>query len=99
DLLKRYAWPGNVRELRNVVERMVILAKGAAIGPADLPEDLRGVAPKTNGSEPGSASGDLLSLPTLREARAAFERELLQRKLAEFGGNVSRTAEAIGLER
>ena len=114
--LLAYPWPGNVRELRNVVERMVILARGSEIGPNDVPEDVRlgaakaaspaGAAAMTTSAADGGVAvhgagelGTALLLPTLREARAAFEKEFLARKLAEFGGNVSRTAEAIGLER
>ena len=105
-ILLAYPWPGNVRELRNVVERMVILCRGIEIGALDVPEDVRAGAGRATGSA-ASPDGKGLSTEilaaleshTLREARAAFEKEFLARKLAEFGGNVSRTAEAIGLER
>jgi two-component system nitrogen regulation response regulator NtrX len=111
-ILLSYPWPGNVRELRNVVERMVILCRGVEIGAPDVPEDVRIGAARATGSTlpvargtdeagPGVAPAVAAALdaPTLREARGAFEKEFLIRKLAEFGGNVSRTAEAIGLER
>ena len=109
-ILLAYPWPGNVRELRNVVERMVILCRGTEIGAPDVPEDVRAGAARATGSAAaaegraaaGSPQSELLAAldaPTLRDARAAFEKEFLARKLAEFGGNVSRTAEAIGLER
>ncbi len=97
--LLTYSWPGNVRELRNVVERMVILSRGAEIGPLDVPEDIRARAAGSSAAGGPPEVVAALEARTLRDARAAFEKEFLARKLAEFGGNVSRTAEAIGLER
>jgi two-component system nitrogen regulation response regulator NtrX len=91
--LEAYAWPGNVRELRNLVERMMIMAPGESIRLADLPPALAG----TNGDRsPAPWEQDF---PSLRAARAAFEKRFIERKLAEHGGNISRTAEALGLER
>jgi len=113
-ILLAYPWPGNVRELRNVVERMVILCRGIEIGAPDVPEDVRHGAAKATGSPipvAGAATAGIggaaapaelmaaFGAATLRDARAGFEKEYLAKKLAEFGGNVSRTAEAIGLER
>ena len=87
--LTDYAWPGNVRELRNLVERLMIMAPGETIGVRDLPPGIRG-------KEDRDPEGDS---PTLREARIAFEKRYIERKLAEMEGNVTRTAEALGLER
>ncbi|MFH1058669.1 MAG: sigma-54 dependent transcriptional regulator [Pseudomonadota bacterium] len=91
--LQAHSWPGNVRELKNLVERLVILCPGPEIGIADLPP---GLAPA------GAAAAGLpqaLALTDFKEARAAFERLYLEQKLDDNDGNVSATAEAIGLER
>jgi two-component system nitrogen regulation response regulator NtrX len=91
--LQRYPWPGNVRELRNVIERLMIMVPGDTISPADLgfldPSGLSRAA----GPEP---AGERL---TLHEARDQFERDLILRTLAEQQGNMSRTAEVLGVER
>jgi two-component system nitrogen regulation response regulator NtrX len=86
-------WPGNVRELKNFIWRVSVLTAGPVIDAADLPLEA-GLA----GDQPASIAA-LLTLPDFREARARFEQEFLKRKLEEHGGNVSATAEAIGLER
>jgi two-component system nitrogen regulation response regulator NtrX len=88
-LLASHAWPGNVRELRNVVERLVLMTPGARIRPEDLPEELRG----------GAARETSGATATLEDARRDFERRFLTARLQEHGGNISRTAEAIGLAR
>jgi len=89
--LKRYAWPGNVRELKNVIERMVILSSGDEIKVKDLP---------TSVTSPGGAVEDSpYNIAGLKDARAAFEREYLIRKLIENDYNISRTAEQVGMER
>jgi two-component system nitrogen regulation response regulator NtrX len=85
--LQAYSWPGNVRELRNLMERLVLMTPGPRITTDDLPESVRSAAPVS----PGPAS--------LEDARRAFEREYIVGKLREHGGNISRTAEAIGLAR
>jgi two-component system nitrogen regulation response regulator NtrX len=103
--LQGYAWPGNVRELRNVMERMMIMVDGASIGPENLPPSMRRMPERAiQGSAAGSAAaaaalaanGDYGSL---KEARDAFESEFIRRKLGEFDGNVSRTAEALDIQR
>ncbi|HEX4347643.1 MAG TPA: sigma-54 dependent transcriptional regulator [Vicinamibacterales bacterium] len=92
-LMQRYAWPGNVRELRNVIERLMIMVPGDAISGIDLSfMDL--ASPGPSASEL-SAAGKL----TLHEARDRFERELILRTLSEQQGNMSRTAEVLGVER
>jgi two-component system nitrogen regulation response regulator NtrX len=93
EVLAARPWPGNVRELKNFIWRISLLAPGLLIDADDLPLEQSMTANYT-----GSVSA-LLTLPDFREARAQFEREFLKRKLEEHGGNVSATAEAIGLER
>jgi two-component system nitrogen regulation response regulator NtrX len=89
DILVRYPWPGNVRELRNLVERLVIVCPQARIEPHHLPPELfRGAAESPN--QPYS---------TLHEARSAYEREFILRKLQEHRWNMTQTASALGLER
>jgi two-component system nitrogen regulation response regulator NtrX len=89
DVLLRYPWPGNVRELRNLVERLVIVCPQARIEPHHLPPELfRGVAESPQ--HPYS---------TLHEARSAYEREFILRKLTEHRWNMTQTATALGLER
>jgi two-component system nitrogen regulation response regulator NtrX len=96
-VLQSHSWPGNVRQLRNIVERLLILATddAAQVISADLlPSDLGSSAPWG-----GAGRGDLvISLP-LREAREIFERDYLVAQINRFGGNISRTAAFIGMER
>ncbi|WP_036257445.1 sigma-54-dependent transcriptional regulator [Methylocapsa aurea] len=97
-VLQSHDWPGNIRQLRNNVERLMILAAGdpdAAITADMLPAEIGALVPST----PNGAGGEkLMSLP-LREAREGFEREYLVAQINRFGGNISRTAEFIGMER
>jgi two-component system nitrogen regulation response regulator NtrX len=85
----RYSWPGNVRELRNVIERIVIM------NPTTVRFDRKHLPPLVyrDGSR---RSGDFL---TLHQARSAYERDYILKKLDEHHGNISRTAEVLGLER
>jgi two-component system nitrogen regulation response regulator NtrX len=96
-VLQAHSWPGNVRQLRNIVERLLILATDdaeQAISADLLPHDLGSSAPWGSGGR-----GDLvISLP-LREAREIFERDYLMAQINRFGGNISRTAAFIGMER
>ncbi|MBC7370391.1 MAG: sigma-54-dependent Fis family transcriptional regulator [Bdellovibrionaceae bacterium] len=87
----KYEWPGNIRELRNFVERIYILTPGEFV---DL-HDVRFAG--LSGKEGERIDQDAMS--TFREARAQFEKEYLLKKIAENGGNISKTAEVIGLER
>ena len=97
-ILQSHDWPGNVRQLRNNIERLLILAAGDAdveIDASMLPSEIGALVPAT----PNGAGGEkLMSLP-LREAREVFEREYLVAQISRFGGNISRTAEFIGMER
>ena len=96
-VLQTHDWPGNVRELRNNVERLMILAGGdpdAVITADMLPDEIGSNVPlPVNGG-----AEHLMSLP-LREAREIFEREYLIAQINRFGGNISRTAEFVGMER
>ena len=95
-VLQVHPWPGNVRQLRNNVERLLILATGDANDPISaemLPQE---VASTNNGG--GMGSERTIALP-LREAREVFEREYLAAQIMRFGGNISRTAAFIGMER
>jgi len=94
EVLLHYRWPGNVRELRNLVERMVIMVSGDRIERRHLPQNLTNHRGNTAHSQ-GTAGG----FSSLHEARAAYERDYILRKLDENHGNVSRTAEVLGLER
>ncbi len=97
-VLQSHDWPGNVRQLRNNVERLMILAGGepdAVITANMLPQDVGSMVP----SMPNGNGGEqLMGLP-LREAREVFEREYLVAQINRFGGNISRTAEFVGMER
>ncbi|HXM94325.1 MAG TPA: sigma-54 dependent transcriptional regulator [Candidatus Dormibacteraeota bacterium] len=89
DILLRYPWPGNVRELRNLIERLVIVCPQSRIEPHHLPPELfRGVA-----------DSPLHPYSTLHEARSAYEREFILRKLQEHRWNMTQTAASLGLER
>jgi two-component system nitrogen regulation response regulator NtrX len=91
DALCAYNWPGNVRELKNLVERMVIMSPVQRIDRKHLPALLF----RSDGRRKGGAP----ELTTLQQARAAYERDFIARKLEENQGNVSRTAQELGLER
>ncbi|MAU94765.1 sigma-54 dependent transcriptional regulator [Aurantimonas sp. 22II-16-19i] len=97
-VLQSSDWPGNVRQLRNNVERLMILGRdGDADSPitADmLPNEVGDMLPRT----PSQANGQILALP-LRDAREVFEKEYLVAQINRFGGNISRTAEFVGMER
>ncbi|MDZ4369559.1 MAG: sigma-54 dependent transcriptional regulator [Afipia sp.] len=97
-VLQSHVWPGNVRQLRNNVERVMILAGGdaeAAISADMLPQDVGSMIP----AMPTGNNGEhIMGLP-LREAREVFERDYLIAQISRFSGNISRTAEFVGMER
>jgi two-component system, NtrC family, nitrogen regulation response regulator NtrX len=96
--LQAYEWPGNVRQLRNAVDWLLIMAPGEAREPlrADmLPAEIGAIAPTVVKWDKG---GEIMSLP-LRDAREVFEREYLLAQVTRFGGNISRTAAFVGMER
>jgi two-component system nitrogen regulation response regulator NtrX len=90
-----YEWPGNVRELKNFIERVYILTPGDFVDLHDL--RFAGLI-DLNELNDGRAAGNQ-NLSTFREARAQFEKEYLIKKIGENSGNISKTAEVIGLER
>ena len=94
-MLQTMQWPGNVRQLRNVIERVLILGDGA--GPIETRE-LPGQETATDNGGRLVLGGAMATLP-LREAREVFEREYLITQINRFGGNISRTAGFVGMER
>ncbi|MCW8085380.1 nitrogen assimilation response regulator NtrX [Sabulicella glaciei] len=96
--LQTYDWPGNVRQLRNLVDWLLIMAPGeagAAIRADALPPEIVGAAPAVLRLD---RSSEIMTLP-LREAREMFEKQYLEAQLMRFGGNISRTANFVGMER
>jgi two-component system nitrogen regulation response regulator NtrX len=96
--LQAYDWPGNVRQLRNLMDWLLIMAPGGISDPirADmLPPEVGANAPALLNIDP---TADIMGLP-LREARDLFETQYLQAQLLRFGGNISRTAQFVGMER
>ena len=93
--LQSMRWPGNIRQLRNVIERVLILAEGSGpIQPSEL--EPQGATP--DNSDALSLGPQITAMP-LREAREMFEREYLLAQINRFGGNISRTAQFVGMER
>ncbi len=92
DMLKTYTWPGNVRELKNLIERLVIMSPGEMIGVNDLPDYIR------KGKETLQFNG-VIQTSSLKAARQRFEREFILAKLEKNNGNISKTADSIGIER
>ena len=93
EILKRYDWPGNVRELKNLVERLMILTRGDVIDAGDVPPPFNRSAVSRGGLSPDLMAG------SLKSAKGRFEKAFIENRLREFDGNISRTAEAIGIER
>jgi two-component system, NtrC family, nitrogen regulation response regulator NtrX len=97
-VLQSHDWPGNVRQLRNNIERLMILAGGdpdAVLDASMLPPDVGSMVP----TMPNGNGGEHLMGLALRDAREVFEREYLVAQISRFGGNISRTAEFVGMER
>ncbi|PHR24795.1 MAG: sigma-54-dependent Fis family transcriptional regulator [Hoeflea sp.] len=97
-VIQAHTWPGNIRQLRNYMERLMILARSdgpeTVISANMLPDDVSDMLPKTS----AAGSDHIMTLP-LREARELFERDYLIAQINRFGGNISRTAEFVGMER
>ena len=89
EMLSGYDWPGNVRELKNFIERVYILTPDDTVDVYDM---------KFAGLKAGTATS-FTEFGSFREARAQFEKEYILGKITEFDGNISKTAESIGLER
>lgn len=98
ETLLGYQWPGNVRELRNFIERMLILHAGKEIDSAELPPEIMNNQ-ATQGTDNMEFTFSSIESSDFKAARNAFEAQFLASKLEEYGGNVSRLAEAIGLDR
>jgi len=95
DLLLNYSWPGNVRELKNLVERLAIMTDKDVIDEYDLPAPYR---PKAK-DDIASVEARLFLSNSIKEAREIFEKEFIKRKLIQHSNNVTKTAEAIGVQR
>ena len=94
EVLTSHRWPGNVRELKNLVERLVIMVSGERIERRHIP-----LAVRHNQGRPDVSRAVSGGFSSLQEARAAYERDYILRKLEENQGNVSRAAQVLGLER
>ena len=92
-ILQEYDWPGNVRELKNLVERLMIMTPGKMIQAKDVPQ------PFNRSSDIKEGFESALMFVSLKEARNEFEKVFIETKLRESNGNISQTAEAIGIER
>lgn len=101
-LMQAYEWPGNVRQLRNVIEWVMIMCGGGEKGVIEAsrlpPEISAGSSPASDNAKSGAIQTQSMGLP-LREARELFERDYLHSQIKRFGGNISKTAEFIGMER
>jgi len=95
NLLMRHDWPGNVRELKNIIERLIILTPNNTITARDIPP----LKARVDNSEALPAPPVASSADSLKDAKMDFERKFIIKKLEEYEGNISKTAEAIGLER
>ncbi len=95
DLLLNYSWPGNVRELKNLVERLTIMTDKDVIDEYDLPSPYN---PKAK-DDIASVEAQLFLSNSIKEAKEMFEREFIKRKLTQHSNNVTKTAEAIGVQR
>ena len=92
-ILQKYDWPGNVRELKNLVERLMIMTPGEVIQAKNIP------GPFNDSSDIREGFDSVFTVDTLKEAKSEFEKAFIESKLREFAGNISQTAEAIGIER
>jgi DNA-binding NtrC family response regulator len=94
--LKSYSWPGNIRQLENVIERMVLMCESQILTVDDLPEELSALVP----AQPAEAQDEPTSLKQIvRRKTQSLERDLIEKALDETRGNVTRTAEKLGLSR
>jgi DNA-binding NtrC family response regulator len=95
--LARHGWPGNVRELRNAIEQALVLSPGSVIGPEDL--RITGGPVSEPSKSPVQVLNDVPFRDAKRHAVESFERDYLVRALRAHDGNISRTAESIGMVR
>ncbi len=99
NLFVRYQWPGNVRELRNIIERLIIMVPCPVLRVNDVPPPISLSRSEQEFPSVSTTARGGYDHVTLKDARAAFERDFILQKLKENGGNVSRTADNIGVER
>ncbi len=99
--METYSWPGNVRELRNVVQRMAVLCDGPRIEPRHLPDEVRGAPPLAVAGPIPRTWDEFRKLKRQIKDRAVreLERRFLIEALERSGGNVSRAAEEVGIQR
>ena len=95
-MLSSYAWPGNVRELRNLVERLAIMVDKDIIDAADIPDSYQPGAYREAAYSTGT---QCMKIDTFKEARRAFEKEFIKRKLLQNENNITKTAKAIKVGR
>ena len=93
EILQRHDWPGNVRELKNLVERLMIMVPNRVLSAQDIPQ------PFNKSSDIRKGFGSVFMQESFKEAKSEFEKIFIESKLREFNGNISQTAEAIGIER
>jgi len=93
EILQRYEWPGNIRELKNLVERLMIMTPGEGVEVRDIPP------PFTGSRDIKESYESALMHDSLKQAKGVFEKAFIENKLHEFNGNISQTAEAMGIER
>jgi two-component system nitrogen regulation response regulator NtrX len=100
-VFQQYDWPGNIRELRNLIERLMIMVPGPVIEPSQsgLSSQVRTAGPTSQPATPAVNPLFMQSYDSLRDARNAFEKEYISRKLREHHWNISRTAEELKIER
>jgi two-component system, NtrC family, nitrogen regulation response regulator NtrX len=105
NVFQQYEWPGNIRELRNLIERLMIMVPGGVIDTAQANMSLQ-VKPSSTAASAGTVAAATPASPlftqpfeSLRDARNAFEKEYIARKLREHHWNISRTAEDLKIER
>jgi two-component system nitrogen regulation response regulator NtrX len=102
EVLQQYDWPGNIRELRNLTERLMIMVPGPVIEASQASMSLQGRAGGSAAASSNQAASPALfaqAYDSLRDARNAFEKEYIARKLREHHWNISRTAEDLKIER
>jgi DNA-binding NtrC family response regulator len=96
----RYLWPGNIRQLENVLERMMLMTESTILNHQDLPEEIKSTFPLSDVSGMENKESDLLSFKELvKRQTQAFERDLIEKALDDTNGNVTKTAEKLGLSR
>jgi two-component system nitrogen regulation response regulator NtrX len=97
-MLESYDWPGNVRQLRNIIDWLMIMATGPANAPITAESLPAEITSSDQMSQSFGPTGEIMTIP-LRDARELFEKQYLQAQLTRFEGNISKTAEFVGMER